>query len=113
MRTGSLQNMLADQSQDAAAVAFGVGATVVSWTDRHAATIIEVSASGHKITVQYDTAVRTDSNGMSDAQSYEFARDERGRTQVFTRRKNGDYRIVGGSTRLLVGVRSQYHDYSF
>lgn len=113
MNVGSLQNLLADQAPDEAAVEVGAGATIVSWTDRQACTVIEVSPSGHRVTAQYDTATRTDSNGMSDAQSYEFERNEQGATRVFSRRKNGDYRLVGGTARLLVGVRSHYHDYSF
>ena len=116
MRAGSLQNLIADQALDAVdaeAVTLGTGGTVVSWTDRHAVTVIGMSRSGHQIEVQYDTAIRTDSNGMSDAQSYRFERDTDGRIATFSRRKDGTYRIVGGQTRLLIGVRSAYHDYSF
>lgn len=113
MRAGSLQNLIADRSTDAVEVAVGVGATIVSWTDRHPATVIEVSKSGHRIVVQHDTATRVDSNGMSDAQSYEFERNPNGRTEVATRRKDGSYRVTGGQTRVLIGVRSKYHDYSF
>lgn len=113
MRAGSLHNLLADQSRDATEVAVGVGGTVVGWTDRHAVTVVDVSKSGHRVTVQYDTAVRTDTNGMSDAQEYRYERNTDGRVETFTRRRDGSYRVKGGTARLLVGVRSHYHDYSF
>lgn len=113
MRAGSLQNLIADQSKDAEQVEVGVGATVVSWTDRHAGTVVEVSKSGHRIVVQEDTATRTDTNGMSDAQSYSFERNENGRLYEATRRKDGTYRLKGGTSRVLIGVRDRYHDYSF
>lgn len=113
MRTGSLVNHLMDQSGDAAKVEVGVGATMVMWSDRHAGTVVEVSRTGHRLVWQEDKATRTDSNGMSDAQSYSYERDPNGRAVVFTRRKDGSYRQTGGSARLLVGVRQSYHDYSF
>lgn len=113
MKVGSLHNLIADGSRDATKVEVGVGATIVSWTDRHPATVVEVSKSGHKIVVQEDAATRTDSNGMSDAQSYSFERDENGKLTEATRRKDGSYRVKGGTGRVLIGVRSRYHDFSF
>lgn len=113
MRTGSLQNMIADGSKDAVVPEVGEGATLVRWTDRHAATVIEVSPSGHRIVVQRDRAIRTDGLGMTDAQTYRFERDPEGETEVATRRKDGSYRSKGGTGRVLIGVRSAYHDFSF
>lgn len=112
MRSGSLQNDLLDNARcDAPEV--GTGATLLRWTDRQAATVIAVSRSGHEVMVQHDKATRTDSNGMSDAQSYEFERDLNGRTEKYTRRKDGTYREAGGNGRALFGHRAHYHDYSF
>jgi hypothetical protein len=113
MRTGSLINRIADNAVDAQTPEVGLGATVVLWSDRKAATILSISPTGHRIVVQYDIATRTDQNGMSDSQSYRYERDTDGRIEEFTRRKDGSYRIVGGDSRLLVGVRDHYHDYSF
>jgi hypothetical protein len=113
MRAGSLQNLIADQASNGNEAKVGDGATVVMWTDRKAATIIEVSKTGHEVTVQFDTAIRTDGRGMTDAQSYRFERNENGATRVATRRKDGSYRIKGGQERVLMGVRDHYHDYSF
>lgn len=112
MQTGSLINHLMDTSGPLAPEV-GMGATLVYWTDRHPATVIEVSRTGHRIVVQEDTSTRTDSYGMSDAQSYEFTPNPHGTKHVATRRKDGSYRISGDGTRVLLGSRSRYHDYSF
>lgn len=112
MRTGSLVNHLMD---GAATVEpeVGMAATVVHWTDRTAATVVEVSKTGHKLVVQEDTATRTDSNGMSDAQSYSYERNPDGRLYEATRRKDGSYRLKGGDSRVLLGHREKYRDFSF
>ena len=112
-RAGSLHNLIADRASNGNDAVVGGGATIVSWTDRKAATIIEVSKTGHRVTVQEDKAIRTDGNGMSDAQTYRFERDTNGSTYVATRRKDGSYRLKGGDTRILLGVRDHYYDYSF
>ena len=55
--TGSFVNhVLATQNKPQAVV--GMGCTVLSWTDRHAATVIKVTPK--TITVQRDKATRTD-----------------------------------------------------
>lgn len=90
----------------------GMGATILCWTDRHACTIIEVNKTGKTIIVQEDRATRIDGNGMSDAQSYEYARDESGTTYTFRKFKRG-WKEVGGGKGLLIGHRRHYHDFSF
>lgn len=96
----------------------GMGATVLMWTDRHAATITDVSPNGRTVVIVEDNAVRVDSKGMTDSgQEYEFTPGDPAHAQVFTRRKNGAYVRQGepmnGGTRLLVGYRKHYYDYSF
>jgi hypothetical protein len=95
----------------------GMGATELFWTDRHAATVIEVSASGKSIKVQSDKAIRTDNQGMSDAQSYRYEPNPNGAISVYTLRKNGQWVLKGdplrGGQRLGLGYRRHYHDYSF
>jgi len=115
MTTGSFINNLMQDSKHAAPEV-GMGVTMLSWTDRHPATIIEVSKSGKKITIQEDSWTRTDSNGMSDAQSYTFERNPNGYTAEYSLRKNGRWVVVGSpqnGSSLLVGHRSKYYDYSF
>ena len=97
----------------------GDGCTICMYTDRHAGTIVEVKrfVSGNrkgqikKVIVQRDTAVRTDENGMSDAQSYQYERDSKGQLYEFRVTKNGSYKGNVGS--LLIGSREEYYDYSF
>ena len=116
MTYGSLFNSLMANSNSPAPEK-GMGCTMLMWSDRHAATIIDVSKTGKSITVQRDKATRTDECGMSDAQSYSYEADPDGSTQVFTLRKNGrwvrkDDGMKSG-TGLLIGARREYHDYSF
>ncbi len=91
----------------------GMGATRLGYSDRHAHTIIEVSKSGKRITVQRDHAVRTDSNGMSDMQTWECTPNPTGATQVLSLRKNGRWAEVGGTTFYSIGTRREYYDYGF
>jgi hypothetical protein len=111
MRAGSLQNYLYDGAA-CKTPEVGDGATMLSWTDRHPGTVVAVSP-GHRVVVQRDHYERTDPNGMSDAQSYRFWRNPSGQKTVYSRRKDGSYREVGGQRRVLFGGRDAYHDYSF
>lgn len=110
---GSLQN-LQYGNMDSPTPEVGMGATYIGYTDRHAYTVIEV-VNPKCIVVQQDTARRTDKNGMSDSQSWEFERNPNGRRVTLTLRKNGDWRETGtrsGGT-FLIGERMEYYDYSF
>lgn len=112
--TNSLVNNIMGNAKNPAP-AIGMGATILGYTDRYPVTVIAVA--GKRITVQRDACKRTDSNGMSDAQSYEFAPDPSGVTEDFSLRRNGAWVSVGdsihGGTRILLGHRSAYYDYSF
>lgn len=111
--TGSLVNHVLASTHSAVEV--GDGATILHWTDRTACTVICVDPKGKWITVQEDKAIRTDSNGMSECQEYRFEANERGSLKTFSLRKNGQWVERGqkGGSRLSVGRRSAYHDYSF
>lgn len=89
----------------------GMGATILKWSDRHAATIVEMK--GKRVTVQEDTATRTDTNGMSEMQSYDYTPNPEGYKRTFSLRKNGQYKEVKGGAVLMIGHRAEYHDYSF
>lgn len=116
MTTGSLINNVMGQ-QESVKPEIGDGATMLGWTDRIPGTLIAVLRGGREIVVQEDHATRTDSNGMSDAQSYEFEQNVDGATCRFTLRKNGKFVQAGQPLRqgmvCLVGQRSAYYDYSF
>ena len=84
----------------------GGPATLVYHTDRKAATIVKLTP--WYVTVQEDKATRTDSNGMSDSQSYRYDKNPDGRTHRFHKAT-----MKRGGVRLVLGVRDHYHDYSF
>lgn len=114
MNTGSLINNIMSNTRNHEPTV-GMGATELCWTDRHAYTVTQVS-SPKRIEVQQDTATRTDSDGMTDAQSYSYAPNPEGRKRVLTLRKNGSWHEVGttmSDTPFSVGTRREYHDYSF
>jgi len=90
----------------------GDGATWGVGSDRYAGTVIGVSASGHRVLVQADVA-RVVSGGEHDGSArYKYERNENGRILIFTRRKNGVYRMQGWKTTggVSFGVRCAYRD---
>lgn len=101
----------------------GMGATLCLWSDSHAYTITDVirfksgkNAGAIKAVIaQRDIAKRIDKNGMSESQDYEYTFDPTAKGTVFTLRKNGRYLAEGGDggTRLAIGFRREYYDYSF
>jgi len=105
----------------------GMGATICHWTDRSglrgstrsawihmgaACTIIAV-LSTKKVVVQEDHAKRTDSNGMSESQTYAYERNPEGSTYTFTLRANGRWCQEGQTSLAIIGGRHKYHDFSF
>ena len=88
----------------------GQGATRLMHSDRHACTVIDVSESGKTVTVQDDTATRTDNNGQSASQTYTFQRNPAGEITKFRFTKRG---WTAYGQRLSIGERDEYYDYSF
>jgi len=114
--TGSMINHLMSGTRGAPTPVVGMGATILGWTDRHPATIVAVSKTGSWVEIQEDNAKRTDSNGMSECQDYEFTPNTEAQVCRYSLRKNGAYVRVGDSvngSRLRIGERSKYYDYSF
>jgi hypothetical protein len=101
----------------------GMGATLCLWSDSHAYTITEViryksgknAGKIRAVIARRDIAKRIDKNGMSESQDYEYETDLNARAEVFTLRKNGRYLAEGGDggTRLAIGFRREYYDFSF
>lgn len=108
-QTASLTNHVLANSQNPEPKV-GDGCTILMWTDRHAGTIVKLTAT--QIHVQEDHAKRIDTNGMSESQEYEYTRNPEAPVQIFRRLKNGRYRSSCG-TYLAVGYRRAYHDFSF
>ena len=105
---GSLTNRI-DEQRNQKQPAVGMGATITMWTDRHAATIVKVTA--HQVHVQQDKATRTDTNGMSECQEYTYERDPSRSVQIFRRTKHGWRERAGNG--LVIGERDEYYDFSF
>jgi hypothetical protein len=121
MTYGSLLNFLqADSLQREPKV--GDGATYLAWSDRYAYTIVDVIyyQSGEQkgqikaVVATKDVATRTDANGMSDSQSYEYSTNPNAKLETFTKRKDGRYKAKGGDYGVLaIGYRDHYFDFSF
>lgn len=119
---GSLNNRLMEGAKQPEP-AMGMGATIIWYSDRDAGTIVNVAPE--TIIVQQDRAIRSDSNGMSDCQSYGYERDATGTLTVFRKDRRGKWReaslnsktnrwhFVEGGKGLLLGHRDAYHDYGF
>ena len=105
----------------------GDGATILHWTDRSACTVIAVE--GNIIKVQRDIATRIDKLGMSELQTYKCTPDLNGSIttwKLLKDKKGNEYwnlyeintntgrlnKIKGGGG-LAIGIRDEYHDYSF
>lgn len=112
--TGSLINHVMSRSGDARPKV-GMGCTILGWTDRHPGTIVEVSKSGKRIGVRGDLARRTDNNGPSENQTYEFSPNPAASTRYYSLRKTGRWVLVGQTSgpQLAIGYRDKYYDYSF
>lgn len=106
----------------------GMGVTFLGWTDRHPGTIVQVYSKDDAIVgfvAQGDEAIRTDRNGMSEDQAYEFVRNPNAPMKMYRLDRNGQWRrsernLATGKWRFLdksqsirLGERDKYHDYSF
>lgn len=90
----------------------GMGATIVMYSDRHAATVVEV-VGPKKIIVQEDTSTRTDKNGMSENQDYNYSPNPAAPRRTFTLRKDGRWHESKAGTIIRLGERDSYHDFGF
>ena len=108
---GSFFNRVMDQSGQPVPE-IGMGVTLLWWSDRHAATIVDIvrykNGNIDYIVVQRDIAIRTDNNGMSDAQTYRYECNPMG-TRHFIKRN----RRTGRYSNILLNHRKEYHDYTF
>jgi hypothetical protein len=123
--TGSVFNHIMTESAQPVPLV-GLGATICMWSDRKATTIIEVHPNKKgvvkEVIIQEDTATRTDTNGMSDSQTYSYQSNPEGRKHTVKLLKSG-WRVLEGrdgytkrniyGSGVVFGVRRHYHDYSF
>ena len=126
-QTGSLMNHLYSRMTNGQPEpVVGMGATLLGWTDRDPATIVEVTktkSGALVIGVQEDKAKRIDNNGFSESQEYEYSANPEAGIDYFRFdegkgwrgvRKNEKGRLVlTGGGGLRIGEREKYHDFSF
>jgi hypothetical protein len=94
----------------------GMGATLCGWSDRHAATIVEV-ISDKTIVIQQDSFKVIKGSCHDGSAEYEYSRNPEAGKGVYTLRKNGRWVRQGESLkdgyRASVGFRSEYYDPHF
>lgn len=130
MRLGNQTNSLVNHLQSRAVIGqpepvVGMGATLLGWTDRNPATIVEVFKIGKTqyVLVQEDNAKRVDNNGMSEDQTYEYTPNPDAYKKAFRIGRNGlweaviknenDRYVKSGGNGLRIGEREKYYDFSF
>jgi len=68
--TGSLINYVMGNNKTLPEV--GKGATILSWSDRHAYEVMSISEDGKRVIIQKYLSERIDTNGMSESQEYKY-----------------------------------------
>jgi len=107
--------MSTDRAAPEGGIKVGQGATYGIGSDRYPYTVVEV-ASPTRVVVQADNYRRTDKNGFSENQTYEFTPNPNACRIVVTRRKNGRWHRQGESTKsgaFSFQGRHAYQDPSF
>lgn len=126
-QTGSLTNHVLSRAVNGQPEpTVGMGATILSWTDRHAATITAVLKQGGKlyIVVQEDTATVVSGSGHDGSATYEYAPSAKGAQSTFRQAANGMWQQVTFNTEtkryrkvegygLRIGEREEYRDPTF
>lgn len=121
-QTGSLVNHIL--SRESVVPQIGMGATLLSWSDRTPATVIDWDAKKKLVTVQIDNYTRIDTNGMSESQDYEYTAnpdgaiyrykwiDGKGWVCMVKNPETGRL-IQSKCGGLTVGRRERFYDFSF
>lgn len=118
--TNSLVNHLMSGTKGQPLPEAGMGITLLHWTDRRAGTITRVEnfKSGPRkgqprsLWFREDHAIRTDNNGMSESQEYRYEPNPEAIEWEARETKRGWVACKTG-TRIALGYRRAYHDYSF
>lgn len=127
--TGSLMNHLYSRmTKNQPKAEVGMGATILGWTDRYAATIIAVEGDGLSagtiITVQGDHATVVSGSCMDGSAKYEYAPNPNGGKYHYRLSKAGSWDSVRrneetgrwnktGSKGVRIGDRQEYRDPHF
>jgi len=122
-QTGSLVNHLYSRmTLNEPEPTVGMGVTMLSWSDRHAGTIVEVNMKKRYIAITEDDATRIDNNGISESQQYEYTTRLDGHITYYRKDRSGEWRkcyynenkrLVFGCGGLILGERDKYYDFTF
>lgn len=127
IETGSgINHLYSRMTKGAPEPEIGMAATVLLWSDRHAATVtaIEDTKSGLIVEVQEDLATVVSGNSFDGSAEYVYQRNRNGARHTFRRDKNGSWDQVrknpttgrwnkvsqGG---VIIGKREEYRDPHF
>ena len=93
----------------------GDPATYSVGSDSYPATVVAVSKSGHRVTLQDDDWKVVSGSMVDGSAKYTYSPYPQGPTRVATRRADGSYRLVGWSSGGWVGFgrRVKHYDPSF
>ena len=89
---GSIDNRFEEGRQFVEEIKVGTGVTEYGWSDRHPYEVTKVVDQKHIFIREMD-AIRTDKNGMSDAQSYEYKSNLNNPEIELAKRGNVWYRV--------------------
>ena len=99
----------------------GMGATVLMWSDRHAATVVEVlryksgalAGKVRAIVVQEDRSTVVSGSAHDGSAVYEHTANPFSARETFYRNKAGQFALKCGNAKLAIGFRETYQDPSF
>jgi hypothetical protein len=123
--TGSvINNMYSRMLNGAPEPEIGMGATVLLWSDRHAATVVEWDPKRKIVTVTEDIAKVVKGSTIDGSAEYEYETnpdgpiasyrlEDRGWVQVRFNEETKRWNKVGSGPGLIVGKRDEYRDPSF
>lgn len=93
----------------------GMGATICLWSDRHAATIVDVPNS-KTVVIQQDKSTILKGSEHDGSAEYGYAPNPYAPKETFTLRKTGRWVLKGESLtgqKLAIGHRVEYRDPCF
>lgn len=109
---GNLTNRIIENGLDAVPKV-GDGATIFLWSDRHAATVVDVSPTGKTVYLTRDTARVVDGSAMDGSAKYTFTPNPNGPRVKVTKDKSGLWGVVGTRDGVRFGTKSEYRDPHF
>lgn len=99
--------------EQAATPQVGMGATLCVGGDRYPYTIVKVGKNGATFTMQADDYKMTHGSYYSEDQEYSYEVNPQGEEREVRLASVGIWRVRGGRSTVILGVRQAYRDPSF